>query len=83
MVVKEVNKMVSDKVYNTIIHRNSKIGESPSLGIPVILYDVTSKGANNYLNLANEFLAHNEDSVFKKYNAKKVKSILSKASIND
>ncbi|NNF34347.1 MAG: ParA family protein [Saprospiraceae bacterium] len=82
IVVKEVNHIITDPVFDTIIHRNSKIGESPSLGIPVILYDVTSKGANNYLNLANEFLSKNEDSIFKKYNANKVKSILSKASIN-
>lgn len=82
IVVKEVNHIISDPVFNTIIHRNSKIGESPSLGIPVILYDVTCKGANNYLNLANEFLSKNEDSIFKKYNADKVKSILSKVSIN-
>jgi chromosome partitioning protein len=82
IVVKEVNHIISDPVFDTIIHRNSKIGESPSLGIPVILYDVTCKGADNYLNLANEFLSKNEDSIFKKYNANKVKSILSKASIN-
>jgi len=82
IVVKEVNHIITDTVFDTIIHRNSKIGESPSLGIPVILYDVTCKGANNYLNLANEFLSKNEDSIFKKYNANKVKSILSKASIN-
>ena len=83
MVVKEVNKIISDPIFDTIIHRNSKIGESPSLGIPVIIYDVTCKGANNYLNLANEFLAKNEDSIFKKYNSITVKSILTKAVIND
>jgi chromosome partitioning protein len=83
IVVKEVNHIITDPVYDTIIHRNSKIGESPSLGLPVILYDVTCKGANNYLNMANEFLSKNEDSIFKKYNARKVKSILSKATIND
>jgi chromosome partitioning protein len=82
IVVKEVNHIISDPVFDTIIHRNSKIGESPSLGVPVILYDVTCKGANNYLNLANEFLSKNEDSIFKKYTTNKVKSILSKASVN-
>jgi chromosome partitioning protein len=79
IVVNEVHNIVSDKIFETIIHRNSKIGESPSLGMPVILYDVASKGANNYLNLANEFLAKNEDSIFKKYSADKVKNILNKA----
>ncbi len=82
IVIKEVSEIITDKVFETIIHRNSKIGESPSLGLPVILYDVTSKGANNYLNLAKEFLAQNEDSIFKKLNDQKVRSILTKAATN-
>jgi len=60
MVVKEVHTMLSDKIFDTIIHRNSKIGEAPSMGQPVILYDVSSKGARNFLNLANEFIIKNE-----------------------
>jgi len=60
MVVKEVHSMLSDKIFDTIIHRNSKIGEAPSMGQPVILYDVSSKGARNFLNLANEFIIKNE-----------------------
>jgi len=59
MVVKEVHNMLSDHIFDTIIHRNSKIGEAPSVGKPVILYDVSSKGAKNFLNLAHEFLQKN------------------------
>jgi len=41
MVVKEVHNMLSDKIFDTIIHRNSKIGEAPSVGKPVLLYDIS------------------------------------------
>ena len=61
MVVKEVHELLSDKVFDTIIHRNSKIGEAPSLGKPVLLYDISSKGSKNFLNLADEFLKKNEN----------------------
>lgn len=60
MVLSEIKEIISDRIYDTIIHRNSKIGEAPSLGQPVIIYDATSKGAINFLNLANEFLGVNE-----------------------
>jgi len=79
MVVEEMNNMVTDKVFSTIIHRNSKIGEAPSLGQPVIIYDVTSKGATNFLNLANEFLQQNTDSLFKDKTMKELIKALNKA----
>lgn len=60
MVLNEIKEIISDRIFETIIHRNSKIGEAPSLGQPVIIYDATSKGAINFLNLAQEFLMHNE-----------------------
>jgi len=60
MVLEEIREIISDKIFETIIHRNSKIGEAPSLGQPVITYDASSKGAINFLNLANEFLSANE-----------------------
>lgn len=63
MVVDEVRELISDKIFDTIIHRNSKIGESPSVGKPVILYDASSKGAINFLNLTTEFLKYNDDPV--------------------
>jgi len=62
-VVTEVKGFFGDKVYDTIIHRNSKIGEAPNLHTPVILYDATSKGSINFLNLAKEFLLKNNDSI--------------------
>jgi len=57
MVVEEVQSHVKDYVFETIIHRNSKIGESPSVQKPVIIYDAASKGALNFLNLAHEFIS--------------------------
>ena len=60
MVVSEVHEILSDKIFETIIHRNSKIGEAPSVGKPVLLYDVSSKGSRNFLNLADEFIKKNE-----------------------
>lgn len=59
MVLEEVKRSLSDKVFETVIHRNSKIGEAPSVGQPVIIYDVNSKGSKNFLNLADEFLSFN------------------------
>ncbi len=73
LVVEEVTSNLGDIVYETIIHRNSKIGEAPSMGMPVITYDISSKGANNYLNLAFEFLTRNEDEIGSKNTAKRVK----------
>lgn len=58
-VVSEVRKHFDDLVFNSIIHRNSKLSEAPSVGKPVILYDSDSKGAVNYLNLAKEILQKN------------------------
>jgi len=46
-------------VFDTLIHRNSRLSEAPSVGKPVILYDADSKGAVNYLNLAKEILQKN------------------------
>jgi chromosome partitioning protein len=46
-----------DKVYNTVIPRNIRLGEAPSHGLPVILYDARSRGAEAYISLAKEFLA--------------------------
>lgn len=59
-VVSEVRRHFEDIVFNTIIHRNSKLSEAPSVGKPVILYDGNSKGAMNYLNLAKEVLQKND-----------------------
>jgi chromosome partitioning protein len=58
-VVSEVRKHFDDLVFNSIIHRNSKLSEAPSVGKPVILYDADSKGSVNYLHLAKEILQKN------------------------
>lgn len=58
-VVGEVRRHFEDLVFNTIIHRNSRLSEAPSVGKPVILYDANSKGSMNYLNLAKEILQKN------------------------
>ncbi len=59
-VVSEVRRHFEEMVFNTIIHRNSKLSEAPSVGKPVILYDANSKGSMNYLNLAKEVLQKND-----------------------
>ncbi len=58
-VVSEVRRHFEDMVFNSIIHRNTRLSEAPSFGKPVILYDADSKGAINYLNLAKEILQKN------------------------
>jgi chromosome partitioning protein len=58
-VVSEVRRHFEEIVFTTIVHRNSKLSEAPSVGKPVILYDGNSKGSINYLNLAKEILQKN------------------------
>ena len=58
-VVSEVRKHFDEMVFSTIIHRNTRLSEAPSVGKPVILYDAESKGTVNYLNLAKEILQKN------------------------
>lgn len=59
-VVEEVQKHFSNMVFDTIIQRNVKLGEAPSYGESIINYDVASKGASNYLSLAQEIIKKNE-----------------------
>jgi chromosome partitioning protein len=58
-VVNEVRRHFENLVFNTIIHRNTRLSEAPSFGKPVILYESESVGAINYLNLAKEVLQKN------------------------
>lgn len=58
-VVSEVRRHFDEMVFSSIIHRNTKLSEAPSMGKPVILYDSDSKGAVNYLHLAKEILQKN------------------------
>lgn len=58
-VVSEVRRHFDEIVFDTIIHRNTRLSEAPSVGKPVILYDAESKGTANYVNLAKEVLQKN------------------------
>lgn len=58
-VVSEVKTHFQQMVFNTLIHRNIKISEAPSFGESIIAHDASSKGAQNYLNLAREILLKN------------------------
>ena len=58
-VVDEVRKHFHDMVFKTIIQRNVKLGEAPSHGKNIVDYDVTSKGAKNYIKLAQELINNN------------------------
>lgn len=59
-VVEEVKTHFQQMVFDTVIHRNTTLGEAPSHGETIIMHDATSKGAINYLNLAREILQKNE-----------------------
>lgn len=56
----EVKNHFQELVFNTVIQRNVKLSEAPSHGIPAILYDAESKGAQNYLSLAKEIIKRNK-----------------------
>jgi chromosome partitioning protein len=55
-VATDVRDFFKDKVFRTVIPRNVRLGEAPSHGLPVILYDVKSRGAEAYLSLAREVM---------------------------
>ncbi|MDQ2979820.1 MAG: ParA family protein, partial [Acidobacteriota bacterium] len=55
-VTEDIRAHLGEKVYETIIPRNVRLGEAPSYGKPVLAYDIKSRGAEAYLSLAREFL---------------------------
>jgi len=57
LVARDVREFFKDKVFNTIIPRNVRLGEAPSHGVPAVLYDARSRGAAAYVALAKEMLA--------------------------
>lgn len=59
-VLNEVKKYFPDKVYKSIIPRNVRLSEAPSFGEPIIKYDITSKGADAYMDLAKEVISKNK-----------------------
>ena len=60
-VAEEVRNHFGDKVYKTVIPRNVRLGEAPSFGKPIILYDIRSRGSEAYINLAKEFIQRAEN----------------------
>jgi len=64
-VTEEVKTHFQQMVFNTIINRNTKLGEAPSYGNSIIMYDAESTGAINYLNLAREILQKNDMTAIK------------------
>jgi len=58
-VVEEVKTHFQELVFDTVIHRNTKLGEAPSFGETIVMHDATSKGSVNYLNFAREVLQRN------------------------
>lgn len=59
-VAEEVRNHFGEKVYKTVIPRNVRLGEAPSFGKPIILYDIRSRGAEAYISLAREFIQRAE-----------------------
>ena len=60
-VVQEVKKYFGGKVYSTVIPRNVRLAEAPSYGMPITEYDPKSKGAEAYMDFAEEFLEREEE----------------------
>ena len=58
-VVEEVKTHFQELVFDTVIHRNTKLAEAPSHGESIIIHDASSKGSINYLNFTREFLQKN------------------------
>ena len=62
-VAEEVREYFKDKVYDTIIKRNVRLGEAPSFGKPVIMYDAVSVGSQNYISLAEEIIKNEKQTI--------------------
>jgi chromosome partitioning protein len=62
-VVSDLRDFLGAQVFQTVIPRNIRLAEAPSHGKPIILYDIKSRGAESYLNLAKEVLEHDKKSV--------------------
>ncbi|MEO8033853.1 MAG: ParA family protein [Acidobacteriota bacterium] len=60
-VAEEVRNHFGEKVYKTVIPRNVRLGEAPSFGKPIILYDIRSRGSEAYVSLAKEFIQRAEN----------------------
>ena len=65
-VKEEVQQFFRGRVFRTIIHRNVRLSEAPSHGKPIMLYDKGSRGAENYQQLAEEILEHENQIIGKR-----------------
>jgi chromosome partitioning protein len=59
----QVRSHFKDKVYKTVVRRNVRLGESPSFGKPIILYDASSAGAHDYMDLVGEILSNDNQKI--------------------
>jgi len=59
----QVRSHFKDKVYKTVVRRNVRLGESPSFGKPIILYDASSAGAHDYMDLVGEILSNGSQEI--------------------
>ena len=65
-VMEDVQQYFQGRVFRTIIYRNVRLSEAPSHGLPITLYDQSSRGAENYIELAKELLDHENEVVGKR-----------------
>lgn len=65
-VAKDLRDFYGSQVLETVIPRNVRLAEAPSYGKPIILYDIRSKGAESYINLAKEILSHEQKGIRKR-----------------
>ncbi|NJB86358.1 chromosome partitioning protein [Lewinella marina] len=63
MVVERVRENFGDEAFKTIIHRNARISEAPNMHLPVVMINAGSRGAKNFLSLAEEFLIKNGERI--------------------
>ena len=65
-VMEDLKTFFGDKLFSTIVPRNIRLGEAPSHGLPILLYDIKSKGAESYIRLAKEIIHGTEKSTGKR-----------------
>jgi chromosome partitioning protein len=63
MVVERVRETFGEQAFETIIHRNARVSEAPNMHMPVVMINAGSRGATNFLNLAEEFLLKNGEKI--------------------
>jgi chromosome partitioning protein len=59
-VAQDLREFFAEDVFDTVIPRSIRLAEAPSFGKPILLYDVRSRGAESYIKLAKEILAHEQ-----------------------